>query len=428
MGSTIEQPRELRVSEMAENLVGSEIIKLAGEIKAKIAGGEKIYNFTIGDFNPEIFPIPTELMDEIIRAYQNGHTNYPAANGLPELRKAVANFLKTQGGFDYHPDQVLISGGARPLIYATYQALVDPGDTVLFPVPSWNNNHYTHLSHAKPIFIETTAENNFMPSVDELKPHIQDAALVAVCSPLNPTGTVFTKEGLADICDMILEENERRAPEDKPVYLMFDQIYWILTHGDTEHFHPVELRPEMRKYTVYVDGLSKAFAATGVRVGWAFGPDKIINKMKSLLSHVGAWSPKAEQVATGNYLSHEGAVNNYLTDFKHRINELLVGFYNGFTALKADGFQVDAISPQAAIYLTVQFDLKGKVTSTGKVLETTGDVTQYLLNDAKLAIVPFYCFGASKDSTWFRLSVGTARIETLDSLFAQLRASLERLS
>ncbi len=428
MESTVEQTLDLQVSQMAENLVGSEIIKIAGEIKSKIAQGEKIYNFTIGDFNPEIFPIPTELLDEIIQAYKNGHTNYPAANGLPELRKAVAKFINEQGEFDYHHDQVLISGGARPLIYATYQALVDPGDTVVFPVPSWNNNHYTHLSHAKAVFVETTPENNFMPTADDLRPYVQDASLIAVCSPLNPTGTAFTREGLEEICDMVLEENKRRGPDTKPVYLLFDQIYWILTHGTTEHFHPVQLRPEMRNYTVYVDGLSKAFAATGVRVGWSFGPEKIINKMRALLSHVGAWSPKAEQVASAGFLANTQAVNGYLTGFKSRISDLLVGFHKGFAALEADGFKVKAIAPQAAIYLTVQFDLKGMKTADGSVLETTADVTKYLLEEAKLALVPFYCFGASKDSTWFRLSVGTARIEALDALFAQLRAALEKLS
>ena len=138
-----------RVSEMAENLVGSEIIKLAGEVKEKIKQGEKIYNMTIGDFNPEIFPIPMELKNEIIAAYQNNETNYPAANGIQELRDSVSRYLHTREGLEYDADQILISGGARPLIYATYQTILDPEDTVLFPVPSWNNNHYCHLTGAK---------------------------------------------------------------------------------------------------------------------------------------------------------------------------------------------------------------------------------------------------------------------------------------
>lgn len=416
-----------KVSEMAENLVGSEIIKLAGEVKEKIKQGEKIYNLTIGDFNPKIFPIPTELKQEIITAYQNDETNYPAANGVLELRESVSTYLHTRAGLEYDADQVLISGGARPLIYATFQTILDPEDTVLFPVPSWNNNHYSHLTRAKQILIEATAENNFMPTAADLKPHISEANLIALCSPLNPTGTVFTEEGLAEICDLILEENKKRGSSKKPLYLMFDQIYWQLTHGETRHFDPVSINSDMKNYTIYIDGISKAFAATGVRVGWAFGPQKLINKMKAILSHVGAWSPKAEQVATAKYLDQDDATDEYLFKIKNDISKRLNAFYKGFTALKNEGFGVEAIPPQAAMYLTVKFDLTGKETEDGKILESIPDVTNYLLGEAGLAIVPFYAFGASKKSNWYRLSVGTSVYEEIDELFERLKEALAKL-
>ncbi|MCB0410810.1 MAG: aminotransferase class I/II-fold pyridoxal phosphate-dependent enzyme, partial [Flavobacteriales bacterium] len=354
-----------KVSEMAENLIGSEIIKLAGEVKAKMAQGEKIYNLTIGDFNSKIFPIPSELKDEIIKAYQNDETNYPPANGIQELREAVSRFLHTREGLEYNANQILISGGARPLIYAVYQTLIDPQDKVLFPVPSWNNNHYTHLSRGQQILVQTTPENKFMPTAEELKPYISEATMVAVCSPLNPTGTTFTEKGLKDICDLIIEENKKRGDSRKPVYLLYDQIYWVLTHGETRHVDPVTLCPDMKNYTIYIDGISKAFAATGVRVGWAFGPQKIIDKMKSILSHVGAWSPKAEQVASANYLMNDKAIDTYLASFKSDINQRLQAFYKGMKDLKDEGFDVDVIIPEAAIYLTVNFNLVGKRTENG---------------------------------------------------------------
>lgn len=417
-----------KVSEMAENLVGSEIIKLAGEVKAKIAAGEKIYNLTIGDFNPSIFPIPSELKAEIIKAYENNETNYPAANGIQPLREAVSRFLHTREGLEYNADEILISGGARPLIYAAYQTILDPGDTVVFPVPSWNNNHYSHLTRTKSIIVETTEANNFMPTAADLKPHIGEANLIAVCSPLNPTGTTFSEKDLEEICDLILEENKKRGDSRKPVYLLYDQIYWTLTHGETRHFDPVSLRTKMKDYTIYIDGISKAFAATGVRVGWAFGPLKLMNKMRAILSHVGAWSPKAEQVASANYLDNDDAIDEYLFSFKNDINLRLTEFYKGMITLKEAGHQVDAIPPQAAIYLTVKFDLVGKKTANGTTLETTADVTQYLLEEAKLAIVPFYAFGAKKDSPWYRLSVGTSVAEEIDELFNKLQNALTNLS
>jgi aspartate aminotransferase len=417
----------LKVSEMAEHLIGSEIIKLAAEIQEKIKNGERIFNYTIGDFDPKIFPIPAELNEEIRKAYDAHQTNYPAANGIAELRKAVSVFIKEREGLDYTADEILISAGARPLIYGTFTTLIDPGDKVVIPLPSWNNNHYCHLLNAKPVYVETSPENNFMPTADELRPYLKGATMLALCSPLNPTGTTFNKEQLETICDLVLEENRRRGADEKPLYLMYDQIYWMLTYGETKHYNPVSLRPEMKDYTVFIDGISKSFAATGVRVGWAFGPKRVMDKMRAILSHVGAWAPKAEQVATAKYLMDRRAVDTFMNQFKEEIDERLVKFYEGFTQLKKEGFKVNSIAPQAAIYLTVQFDLKGMKTKDGKVLAKQSDVNSYILDEAKLALVPFYAFGSSHDSNWYRLSVGTCNAKEIPDVFLALRKALEQL-
>ena len=415
------------VSDMAETLIGSEIIKLAAEIQEKIRKGERIFNYTIGDFDPKIFPIPASLTEAIIKAYNNHQTNYPSANGILDLRKAVATFLNERQKFSVTPDEVLISAGARPLIYAVYMTLLDPGDTVIFPVPSWNNNHYCHLSRANSVMIDASPENNFMPVAADLRPHISNATLIALCSPLNPTGTVFGKKQLEEICDMILEENRRRGNESKPVYLLYDQIYWVLTYGKTEHFDPVTLRPEMKNYTIFIDGISKSLAATGVRVGWSTGPVPVINKMRAILSHVGAWAPKAEQVAVSEFLKNKGNVDDFLKSFKSQIDQRLEAFYKGFMELKKSGYAVDAIAPQAAIYLTVRLDLKGKVTAAGKELKIQKDVTQYILDEAKLAMVPFSAFGSSEHSPWYRLSVGTCTLEEIPEVFSSLQKALSSL-
>jgi len=426
--SAQQEKLELRVSHMAENLIGSEIIKLGGEIRDRIQQGEHIYNFTIGDFNPKIFPIPAELKQAIIDCYGEDLTNYPAADGVIELRKPIAALLEKKQGLSYTTNEILVAGGARPIIYAIYQALVDPGDKVVFPVPSWNNNHYTHLSHAEQVFVETQPEDNFMPNADLLREHVKGATLLALCSPLNPTGTVFTKEQLESICDLVLEENASRGADEKPLYVMYDQIYSLLTFGDTEHFDPVSLRPEMRNYTVFIDGISKSLASTGVRVGWGFGPAFIIDKMKSILGHVGAWAPRPEQVAAGRYLSNHEQVDSYLTWIKAELENRLHGFYNGFQHLKEKGHAVRAIPPAAAIYLTVQFNLVGRKTAEGKILEHTGDITSYILNEAKVALVPFRAFGASDESTWYRLSVGTASMNDVNDTIESLDKALSKLS
>ena len=418
----------MKTSQLAEGLKGSEIIKIAGEVNALKAQGEIIYNQTIGDFDSNIFPIPAELNQAIVDAYNNNQTNYPAANGVEPLRKAVSKYLSEHLGLDYAANEILISGGARPLIYAIYQTILDIDDTVLYPVPSWNNDAYTYLARNKSVVIETKPENKFMPKVEDIKPHIKDVNLIALCSPLNPTGTTFDKETLLEISNLIVEENSRRASAgEKPLYLLYDQIYWQLTYGAIEHYNPVSLVPEIRDYTIFVDGISKAFASTGVRVGWAFGPLHVIDKMKALLSHIGAWAPKAEQVATADYLNQTDAVSTYLLHIKEELNYRLVAFYDGFERLKNGGFPVKAIQPEAALYLTVQFDLVGKTTSSGDTLNTIQEVTSYLLKEAKLAVVPFYAFGASTDSNWFRLSVGTAKKEDIATIFKLLEDALQKL-
>ncbi len=416
------------VSAMAETLIGSEIIKLGGEINRMIAEGAQIHNMTIGDFDPAIFPIPDKLTDEIISAYQNHKTNYPPADGVAELRQSVSRFLKDYGNLTYPAENILIAGGARPLIYSIYQTLVDPGEKVIFPVPSWNNNHYCHLTRAQQILIEAKPENNFMPVREDIEPFISDAVMVAVCSPLNPTGTVFSKKQLEDICDLILEENARRGPHQKPVYLMYDQIYWMLTFGNTVHYDPVSLRPAMKDFTVYVDGISKSLAATGVRVGWAFGPAKIMAKMRSILGHIGAWAPKAEQLATANYLNNTAALETFLADIKNKVSERLFFLHEGITLMQKDGLPVMSIQPEGAIYLSVKFSLLGKKTQSGNEISSTNDIFSYLLENAGFAAVPFTAFGNEPGTEWFRVSVGTCRSEEIPSLLQNMRSALSRLT
>jgi aspartate aminotransferase len=418
----------MKLSQLAETLIGSEIVKLGGEIREKIRLGEKIYNFTVGDFDPSIFPIPKELEDGIIDAYRKHFTNYPAAEGNLDLRESISTFLKDREGLAYNTQEILVSSGGRPLIYALFRVLVDPGDKVIYAVPSWNNNHYTHLNGGVHVVVEATAENNFMPTAEALRPHVGSATLICLCSPQNPTGTTISKKDLSAICELILEENARRSAEEKKLFLLYDQMYWQLTYGDIRHYDPVSLYPAMREYTIFVDAISKAFAATGVRVGWSFGPAEIIKKMNAIMSHTGSWAPMAEQKATAGYLLQKEKIDAYLTGFRAAVSARLQQIHDGFSALKKEGFSVDVLAPEAAIYLTIKIDLTGKKTMEGGLLKDQADVTSYLLNEAGLAVVPFSAFGASKASPWYRLSVGTCKLEDIPEMFRKLRAAMEKLS
>lgn len=416
----------MKLSRLSETLIGSEIVKLGGEIRDRIRQGEKIYNFTVGDFDPAIFPIPQALEDEIVTAYREQVTNYPPAEGTLELREALGGFIKQYQGLDYAPDEILIASGGRPLIYAFFRAVVDEGDKVVYAVPSWNNNHYVHFVQGVHVVVQTSPEHHFMPTAKDLAPHLKEAVFLALCSPQNPTGTTLDKEELTAICDMVVAENKLRGPDQKKLYLLYDQMYSHLTYGGVQHYDPVSLNPDMKSCTIYIDAISKCFAATGVRVGWSMGPAQVLEKMKAILSHVGAWAPSPEQRGLTRFLGQQDAIDNYLGQFKKAIETRLLDIYEGFMELKERGFPVDAIAPQAAIYLTIKLDLAGK-SFQGNVLRDQAAVTSFLLAEASLAIVPFYAFGADKASPWYRLSVGTCRLEAIPEMLAKLRTALEAL-
>jgi aspartate aminotransferase len=417
----------MSVSLLAQNLHGSEIIKIAGEINELKRQGQNIANLTIGDFDSNIYPIPEQLKQGIIDAYNDNQTNYPPADGMLNLRESVSGFLKSRYHLDYAPNQILISGGSRPLIYSIFRAIVDPGNKVVFPAPSWNNNHYCDLTGGEAIIIQTRAEHNFMPTANEIAPHIKGATLLALCSPLNPTGTMFSKKDLEEICDLVIGENKTRKAGEKPLYILYDQIYSQLTFGHHQHFDPVTLRPELKDVVIFVDGGSKCFAATGVRVGWGFGPALVVNHMKAIVGHMGAWAPKAEQVAMAKYLKQDTEVNSYLAQLKENIQKSLTTLYEGFQQLKTEGFNVDAIEPMGAIYLTIKIDYSGKTTPDGKVLKTATDINFYLIKEAKVAFVPFSAFGTGEDVNWFRVSVGASTLQDIVDLIPRIKDALLKL-
>jgi aspartate aminotransferase len=158
------------------------------------------------------------------------------------------------------------------------------------------------------------------------------------------------------------------------------------------------------------------------------GPEEIIGKMKAILSHVGAWAPMAEQKALAKYLPQKDNINRYLDNYKKEVEERLHAIYVGLKELQKEGARVDAIRPEGAIYLTVQFDLCGQTTASKKLLKEQNDVTAFLLNEAKIALVPFYAFGASPSSSWYRLSVGNCKKEEIGGMLKQLSASLKGLN
>ena len=407
-------------SSTAKELSSLSISSIAAKVNEKKTLRNKIYNFTIGDFSPEYFPIPAALENEIVKAYRKKLTNYPVVGGMSELIDAISSHIKYFGGFKYNRNEIITGSGSRVLTYLLFRTLLDKGNKVVNVVPSWNNYNYIRLAGAGEITVEAKPENNFLVTADQLKPHIKKAALIALNSPSNPAGTVFSKKRLREVFDLINEENKRRkATCQKPLFVFFDIVYWLLTFDNVEFINPLSVCGEAKDYTVFVDGISKCFSATGVRVGWAFGPEPIIRKMKQMIAHVGGWSPKPEQIATANFLNKRKDVSAFLLKIRNELFVRLQLLYECFLDLRNCGLDVEVIPPQGALYLSVKINLKNKSIRNGS------GVAEYLLEEAGIAVVPFYAFGASEKSLWMRISVGTSSIGEIRKVCKRLKTALK---
>ncbi len=412
------------LSRLAGGLVGSEILKIAAQIRELQRAGKAVCNLTVGDFSSTEFRIPQELQDAIARSLAEGETNYPPSDGILRLRNEVVKFYERELSLSYPVESVLIAGGARPLIYATFKTILDPGERVLYQVPSWNNNHYAYLSGARPVEMVVGPETDFLLTADKIEPVLSGVRLLCINSPLNPTGTVLGRDQVRDIAQLLVDENRRRrASGHPPVYAMWDQVYWMLTFGDVRHHTPPELVPESAAYTIFVDGISKAFASTGLRVGWALAPPALIERMRDILGHVGAWAPRPEQVATALYLSDAQAIAAYHTTMIQGVRQRLDLLHEGFQAMAREGLPVGSLAPEGAIYLSVRFDLNGR-SHGGKVLRTNEEIRAQLLEDAGFAVVPFQAFGLAQETGWMRLSVGAVSPAEIEAGLGRVRTFL----
>jgi aspartate aminotransferase len=294
-------------------------------------------------------------------------------------------------------------------------------------VPSWNNNHYCYLTGAIPVEVPAGRETSFFPDPVTLAPHLKNARLLVINSPLNPTGTVVDPETLSAIAQQVVDENHRRTSTgERPLYLLYDQVYWTLTFGDAKHYTPVELVPEVAPYTILLDAVSKSFCGTGLRVGWAVMAPAIRSRMADIIGHVGAWAPKAEQMATARLLDSPGQVSAFHSTVIKKLQMRLDLLHDGFERMRLAGLPVEAIPPQGAIYLTVRFNFFGGMMHDTPIT-TNEQIRKILLDEAGIGIVPFQAFGLRENTGWFRFSVGAVSVEDIESALPRVEKVLESL-
>jgi aspartate aminotransferase len=417
------------LSELARGMHLSGILRTAQQVRDLRAAGTPVLDLSLGDFSPAYFPIPEKLLRGIEKALESGSTNYPPPPGLLALRKAVCDYVERCSGVRYPIESVLITCGGRPVLYGAYLTVVGPGDTVVYSVPSWQNDSYAWLSGAKAVELEAKSENGFQPTLAEIEPHLRTARMLCLCSPGNPTGTAMEPAIFESILRAVVAENARREKggSERPLFLLFDQIYSSIRVKDNKHRYALALVPEAAPYVMTMDGASKAFAATGLRVGWLLAPPAIVTKAGELLSHVGAWAPHAEQVGMAELLNDEAAIAEYRVGMDAAVHERLDELHRGFAQMRDEGLPVDVLCPDGAIYVSLQLKLRGK-TFGGKTLDGNEAIRSLVLKEAGVAVVPFQAFGLLQETGWFRLSVGALSMDEIRDVFPRLRALLAKIS
>ena len=407
-----------RLSEMAKGMERSRILTIAASVRAMIADGHDVAPFTIGDFSPEQYDVPEELISGIIEAVSEGETNYPPAAGLPELRESLADWMKQRYGLDVGSEGIIVGSGARPVLYSSFRLFLEPGDGLAHGVPAWNNHYYVHLNDAIDIPIVGTPESRFLPTAQAIEERIKEIRVLILNSPLNPTGTCFTREEMGAICDVIMAENRIRHDSGrKPVMLVYDQVYSTMTAEHIEHVHPVQVCPEIFDYTITLDAISKSLTCTGLRLGWMALPSAMAPPVVALIGHMGAWPARPIQKAAAKLYSKPALLESYFDELDQKIAERMSALQDGLRELSQYG--VSFVEPEGGIYLSTRFDLF-------KLLgvQSNEEIREWLLQNAGVAIVPFQAFGLEEDTGWFRISVGAVSAADIIAAMERLESAL----
>ncbi len=411
---------EWYLSDLANGIERSRILSIATQVREMKAEGKQITAFTVGDFSPAEFVVPHAFTEQLATVIHQNQTNYPPAAGLPELRESLANWMKYKYDLDVGADGIIVGSGARPVLFASFKLFLEPGEGLAHGVPAWNNHYYVHLNSAKDIAIEGTAESRFLPTAKGVKERISEIRVLILNSPLNPTGTCFTAEELGAICDVVLEENRTRMKNgDKPVMLVYDQVYSTMTSEGIEHIHPVQVRPDMFDFTITLDAISKSLTATGLRLGWMALPPKLAAPVIALIGHMGSWPARPIQLAAAETYSNPEKLESYFEDLDSRISDRMELLFKNLTKMKEAGLPVDFIPPQGGIYLSTRFNLFSVLG-----VKTNEEIRQWLLEVAGIAVIPFQAFGLEEESGWFRISIGAVSVAEVSAAMKRLENAL----
>lgn len=396
---------DIVVSNRILEMTPSATVELAGKVADLKAQGVNILAFSLGE--PD-FATPENIVRAAEDAMSKGFTKYTSAAGIIQLREAVCEKLKKDNQLDYSPNEIIITTGAKQAVYNALMAVCNPGDEVIIPTPCWVSYvEMVKLTGAVPVLVATKEEDGFQLDMECLSAAVTDKTIAVLFnSPNNPTGALYSKETLCALGKLAVEKN---------IYLISDEIYEKLVYDGELHYSLAAVYPQAKEQTIIINGLSKSYAMTGWRVGYAAGPGKIIKGMCSLQGHTTSNTNTITQWAAVEALrGSQDSVKTMHSEFARR-REYMISRLNGMTGISCSNVK-------GAFYTFPNVSqLYGK-SIDGKVMNNSTDIATYLLEDAHIAVVPGIAFEAPENLRLTYVSSMEEIIEGMDRMERCIKA------
>jgi len=371
------------ISERARNAAPSPTLAITAKYKALQAQGVDVVGFGAGE--PD-FDTPDHIKAAAIEALNAGQTKYTASSGTPQLKDAIVAKLQNENGLTYKPNQIIVSAGAKHSIYNLFQAVLDPGDEVIVPVPYWvSYPEQVKLADGVPVFVDAPEANGFRVTADAIAEKITSRTkAIVINSPSNPSGAVLPESELRKIAELAVEKN---------LLVLSDEIYEHLTYG-LDHVSIASFGPEIQKLTMVVNGFSKAYSMTGWRLGWLAGDAEVVAAMGRIQDQSTSNPTSFAQAgAVAALRGPQDCVEQMRQAFEERRNYIV----ERLNAIPG----VSCVNPEGAFYVLP--NISGLTSSRF----ADGDaITDYLLNEAQIAVVPGSGFGVPQN---IRLSYATSK-------------------
>jgi aspartate aminotransferase len=378
-----------KLSKRAKEMKPSATLAMAARAASMRADGIDIISFATGE--PD-FTTPMAICNVAKKGIDDGLSHYTPSAGIPELKKAICKKLARDNGLEYAENEVTVTSGAKQAIFNALQVMIDPGDEVIIPAPYWvSYPTQVRLAGGTPVIISASADENFKISPDELRANITERTkAIILCSPSNPSGSAYTRDELAAIGEL-LSENE--------IGIISDEIYEKLVYDNFKHVSIVKACPAVREHTVVINGVSKAYAMTGWRMGFAAGPSEIISKMTMLTGQQTTCLPAFVQKACAAALDGivDDEIESMRCEFSKRRNLMLEKLSN------IDG--ISCHTPEGAFYLFPKVNEYFGKKFGERPINTAKDLAELLLEEGHIAVVSGEPFGAPEH---IRLSYATS--------------------